>query len=320
MNAVYTIANTILGKIPKSTKKIRKRAKCPPWRRYSPPAGHPGSLSARGYNGGMSFAQSARKPVLLAPAGSLPAVSAALSAGADAVYAGVRAFSRGGGAGIPLETFGAAVAACRRAGAGLHAAVNAVPPPGEVPAFLAALRRLRDDGVAEVILNDPGMIALARREFPGLPICASVGVSVVNPEDAAAYRELGADAIVLPSAIRPEEIPAIKRASGLRIEIFAWCRPEFLLHGKCGLTGYAVEGPTGGAASAKRGGGCRFICRNLPVPREPRSLEDDLPAWIHAGADVFKIEGRDLPPAAVTALVARFRGKLDAATAPSAGG
>jgi putative protease len=262
----------------------------------------------------------ARSPILLAPAGSLPAVDAALSAGADAVYVGVRALSRGGRPGIPMEAIGPAAARCRGAGARLHAAVNAVPLSGEAPVFLSALSRLEAEGVSEVILNDPGLIALARREFPGLPICASVGLSVVNAEDAMACRELGADAVVLPSSVRPEEIPSIKRASGLRVEVFAWCRPEFLLHGKCGLPGYAADGAEGGAASAKRGGGCRLVCRNLPVPREPHSLEDDLPTWIRAGADVFKIEGRELPPAAVKALVERFRGKLDAAVARSAGG
>ena len=282
-----------------------------------PEPGEPGS--ARGYNETMVLARIAPEPLLLAPAASLPAVSAALSAGADAVYAGVRGFSRGGRSGLPPEAFGEAAAVCRRAGARLHAAVNAVPPGEEIPGLLSTLRRLQEQGVDEVILNDPGVIALARRELPGLPICASVGLSAVNAEDAAAYRELGADAIVLPSAIRPEEIPGIKRASGLRIEIFAWCRPEFLLHGRCGLTGYAMEGPAAGAASAKRGGGCRLVCRSLPVPREPRTLEDELPAWIGAGADVFKIEGRDLPPAAVAPLVARFRERLDAAVA-SAGG
>jgi putative protease len=263
----------------------------------------------------MTFATTARVPALLAPAGSLEAVDAALAAGADAVYAGVRAFSRSGRSGMALEAFGTAAATCRRAGARLHAAVNAVPRPREASAFLSALHRLREEGVAEVILNDPGWIALARRELPGFPICASVGLSVMNPEDAAAYRELGADAIVLPSAVRPEEIPAIKRVSGLRVEIFAWCRAEFLVHGKCGLTGYAAEGPAGETASAKRGAGCRFVCRGLPVSREPRSLEDQLPAWIDAGADVFKIEGRDLGSSAVTALVSRFRGKLDEAVA-----
>jgi putative protease len=259
-------------------------------------------------------------PILLAPAGSLPAVEAALSAGADAVYVGVRSLSRGGRTGLSPEVVGQAVAACRRAEARIHAAINAIPSSGELPAFLASLHRLRDAGIDEVILNDPGVIALARGEFPGWPICASVGLSVVNPEDARAYRDLGADAVVLPSAVRPEEIPPIKKASGLRIEVFAHCRPEFLLHGKCGLTGYVVEGDGGGTASAKRGGSCRLVCRNLPVPAAAHSLEDELPVWIAAGADVFKIEGRELSPSAVAALVARFRRKLDAACAASAGG
>jgi putative protease len=262
---------------------------------------------------------SVHPPILLAPAGSLPAVSAALSAGADAVYVGVRSLSRGGGGGLPEGEVGEAVAACRRAGARLHAAVNAVPPAGGVAAFLCAVGRLRDEGVAEVIVNDPGVIALVRKAFPALPICASVGLSAMNPEDARAYRELGADAVVLPSAVPPEELQAIKEASGLRIEVFAHCRAEFLLHGKCGLTGYAVEGADGAPASPKRGGSCRLVCRGLPVPREPRSLEEELGSWVAAGADVFKIEGRDLSPAALTLLVGRFRRKLDAILAGSGG-
>ena len=253
-------------------------------------------------------------PILLAPAGSLPAVGAALSAGADAVYVGVRSLSRGGRTGLSPEAVGAAVSACRRAGARLHAAINAIPKRGELPAFLASLRRLRDAGVDEVILNDPGVIAFACREIPGWPVCASVGLSVLNPEDARAYRDLGVAAVVLPSAVRPDEIPSIKKASGLRIEVFAYCRPEFLLHGKCGLTGYVVEGVGGGTASAKRGGSSRLVCRNLPVPAAAHSIEDELPAWIAAGADVFKIEGRELSPPTVAALVTRFRRKLDAAS------
>ncbi|MBP2686075.1 MAG: Peptidase family, partial [Deltaproteobacteria bacterium] len=58
---------------------------------------------------------------------------------------------------------------------------------------------------------------------------------------------------------------------------------------------------------------------NLPVPYEAHSIEDELPVWIAAGADVFKIEGRDLAPPAVAALVTRLRRKLDAACAVSAG-
>lgn len=260
----------------------------------------------------MAFPPTGPRPILLAPAGSLPAVGAALEAGADAVYAGVRTLSRGGRTGLQAGDVAAAVGACRRAGARFHAAVNAVPAPCDAARFVAAVRRLRDEGVDEAILNDPGVIALVRREFPELPLCASVGLTAMNPEDARAYRELGANAIVLPSAVRPEEVPAIREASGLRIEVFAWCRAEFLLHGKCGLTAYASEGAGGALISPKRGGSCRLVCRALPVPTEPRSLEEELSAWVDAGVDVFKIEGRELSPAAVAAMVGRFRRKLDA--------
>jgi len=115
------------------------------------------------------------------PGGSLPAVEASLSSGADAVYIGVRSLSRGGRTGLSPEAVGAAGSACRRAGARLHAAINAIPSSRELPAFLASLHRLRDAGVDEVILNDPGVIAFARRELPGWPVCASVGLSVLNP-------------------------------------------------------------------------------------------------------------------------------------------
>lgn len=288
------------------------------------------------------------RPILLAPAGSRAAVAAVLAAGADAVYAGAGAWGRGGArTGLPEADLLAAAAECRAAGASFQAALNTVPAAADIPGFLSAARRLRDGGVETVILSDPGAIALVRRDCPGLRICASVGASTLNPAEAQFYREIGADAVVLPAALGREEILPIKAASGLFVEVFAYGRPEFIIHGKCGLPGYlreastpaggdpeaeaatgdaapgrgAADGPgnAGRLASAKRTGRCGLVCRALPVPRETRSIEDELPAWIAAGADAFKIEGRDLPPGKIGPIVARFRAKLDAAIASCAG-
>ncbi len=274
-------------------------------------------------------------PILLAPAGSRPAVTAVLAAGADAVYAGAGRWGRGGPrTGLDDDEILAAAAECRAAGAFLQVALNTVPAAADIPGFLSAVRRLRDGGVETAILSDPGAIALVRRECPGMRICASVGASTLNPAEAQFYRELGADAVVLPTAVGREEVRPIKAASGLFVEVFVHCRPEFIIHGKCGLPGYLRESPLpgprgrgagepktagtedpGGLASAKRTGRCHLVCRALPVPREDRSIEDELPDWVDAGVDAFKIEGRDLPPEKIGPIVSRIRGKLDAAIA-----
>jgi putative protease len=267
-------------------------------------------------------------PDLLAPAGSVEAVRAVLSAGADAVYVGARGWSRGGPrVGLPPEGINGAFRECRGGRASLQVAFNTVPAAGEVPAFLSAVRQCRDEGVETVILSDPGVISLVSAEFPALSICASVGVATLNPSEAIFYRELGAGTVVLPTAVSRDEVPAIKAASGLRVEVFVRCRAEFIVQGKCGLSGYArvaygiPERPgldgAGPHSSAKRGGRCFLACAALPVDRIPHSIEGELPGWIAAGVDAFKVEGRNLPPGKLGPLVSRIRGKLDAAIALS---
>ncbi len=249
---------------------------------------------------------------------------AVLSAGADAVYVGARGWSRGGPhMGLSPEGISEAIRECRGAGAGLHVAFNTVPAAREVPIFLSAVRQCHDEGVDTVILSDPGVISLVSGGFPGLSICASVGVATLNPSDAVFYRELGAGTVVLPTAVSREEVPAIRAASGLRIEVFVRCRAEFIVQGKCGLSGYArvaggiPERPgldgAGPYSSAKRGGRCFLACSGFPIDRTPYSIEEELAAWIGAGVDAFKIEGRNLPPGKLGPLVSRIRRKLDKA-------
>ncbi len=265
-----------------------------------------------------------RSPELFAPAGSLAAVAEVLSAGADAVYVGCRGWSRDGeSAALRPEEVREAAALCREKGAPLHAALNTVPAAAETPSFLGTVTLLAEGGVSAVILSDPGVIALVRRTFPGIAITASVGVSTLNPSEARFYRDVGADAVVLPTALTPEEVLPIKEESGLRVEVFVHCRPEILLQGTCALPGYARAGGgsaerprlagTGMPASAKRTGRCHLVCRAIPLPREPYSIEAGLARWIAAGVDVFKVQGRDLALPRLSALVSRIRGKLDAA-------
>jgi collagenase-like PrtC family protease len=122
-----------------------------------------------------------------------------------------------------------------------------------------------------------------------------------------------------------EEVPAIKAASGLRVEVFLRCRAEFIVQGKCGLSGYLREAgapaerpglaAAGPPSSAKRGGRCFLACAALAADRTPYTIEEEIADWIAAGVDAFKIEGRDLPPEKLFPLVSRLRRKLDRAIA-----
>ena len=108
-----------------------------------------------------------------------------------------------------------------------------------------------------------------------------------------------------------------------RPRVFVRCRAEFILQGKCGLSGYAREAggiaerpklaAAGPPSSAKRAGRCFLACAALPIDRTPYSIEEELADWIAAGVDAFKIEGRGLPADKLVTLVSRIRNKLDEA-------
>jgi putative protease len=125
-------------------------------------------------------------PRLLAPAGSLEAVVAALDAGADAVYVGWKGWSRGG-ARRELDWAELAGAQRRAASAGrrLQVALNTIPKPRERAQLFERVPALLDLGIDEVIVNDIGILAALFRRFPQLRLTASIGCGAQTVADAA---------------------------------------------------------------------------------------------------------------------------------------
>ena len=279
--------------------------------------------------------------LLLAPGGSPEAVAAALGAGADAVYVGLRGWSRGGARSeLEWPEIQAAARLARAHGAELQVALNTIPRPREQAALRAAVPRLLDLGIRALIVNAIGLLAALRREYAGLRLTASIGCGAQTPADVAAFAELGAAAVVLPATIDPDEARACVAAAAITVEIMVHMVEEFVLLGRCAMPGYFQLRPTplpGGAlddrrqsGSMKRGGvgACFKVCQ------QPWTLEDragrraerafparqlsrlgDVPAYLAAGVEVLKLQGRSLSADVLGALVARYRGALDAAAA-----
>jgi putative protease len=278
---------------------------------------------------------------LLAPAGSLEAVETALEAGADAVYAGLKGWSRGGARGeLDAGELTAAAHLAARHGAELQVALNTIPRPAERGLLFAEIPRLLDLGVRALIVNDAGILATLARRFPALRLTASIGCGAQTTADVAFFRDAGAAAVVLPATIGPAEAAACVAVGGITVEVMCHMVEEFVLLGRCWMPSYVHLKPTalpGGlpdamrqTGSMKRGGvgACFRICQQpwrletgdgyeatQHFPARQLSRVGDVPGYLAAGVGVLKLQGRSLPPALLAPLVARYRRAIDLARA-----
>ena len=113
---------------------------------------------------------------LLAPAGSPEALRAALDAGADAVYVGLKGWSRGGARGeLDWGELADAVSLARTREAEVQVALNTIPKPRERAALFDQIPRLTALGIRTLIVNDVGVLATLHRRFPDLGLTANIG-------------------------------------------------------------------------------------------------------------------------------------------------
>src|SRR5262245_22211629 len=120
--------------------------------------------------------------LLLAPGGNPEAVAAALGAGADAVYVGLRGWSRGGARSeLEWPEIEAMARLTSAHGAELQVALNTIPRAREEVQYHRVVPRLVGLGVEALIVNDIGLLATLRREHPGLRLTASIGCGAQTP-------------------------------------------------------------------------------------------------------------------------------------------
>ena len=276
-----------------------------------------------------------RPAMLLAPAGSLEAAVEAFQAGADAIYVGLKGWSRGG---ARNELDHGQLRRCLEMAHSLRKrvelAANLVPKPQERQALLRQLAEFAGWGLHGVIVNDAGFLREVRQMLPGLAITASIGCGALNTRDVLFYQDLGATAVVLPGHLDPQEIGDMKAMSSVQVEVMLHMVQEFIQLGKCWMPSYLNFSAGERAQPAQRLGGsvkrggvgaCFRVCQQpwtllyhgadtgrSVLPSRQLSRIADLAAFLDAGADTIKIQGRSLSPEAVGAITRRYRSAIDA--------
>jgi U32 family peptidase len=261
-------------------------------------------------------------PELLAPAGSLDAVRAAVANGADAVYLGVEKFNaRDDGAQLSMNDLVESCAMAHEHGARIYLTFNILLKPAELAEALLHLGECVDRGIDAAIVQDLGAIRLIRRLYPQLEIHGSTQTTVHDPAGARVLKDLGADRVVLARENTLEDIRAIRAAvPELGLESFVHGALCISYSGQCFMSGMISE------RSANRGS-CAQSCRKdylltdaitgAEIDRGYLISARDLGAWDHlaeiaeAGIGCLKVEGRKKKPEYVATVTRSYRGFLD---------
>ena len=270
------------------------------------------------------------KPELLAPAGDMERLEAAVRYGADAVYlAGKDYGMRAAPGNFTREELKKAVQLCHAAGVRVHVTCNTLPRNHELRELPDFLSYCAEIGVDALIISDLGVLSLAREYAPNVDLHVSTQTGIVNYAAAKACRDLGAKRVVLAREVPLKEIKEIRAniPGGLELEAFAHGSMCVSFSGRCLLSNYMT------GRDANRGQ-CAQPCRweyFLTEKQRPQQhftivergdgtyimnsndlcMIGDIPERMDAGICSIKIEGRAKSAYYVACVTAAYRRAID---------
>ena len=181
---------------------------------------------------------------LVCPAGSLPALKAAVDNGADSVYLGFRdATNARNFAGLNFDEAAIAegIRYAHQRGRKVLLALNTYPQAANWQLWREAVDRAAGAAIDAIILADPGLMEYARNKHPGLRLHLSVQGSATNYEAINFYHEqFGISRAVLPRVLSMQQVEHLIRHVKTEIEVFGFGSLCVMVEGRCALSSYAT--------------------------------------------------------------------------------
>jgi putative protease len=238
-------------------------------------------------------------PEILAPAGNLEKLKVAVLYGANAVYVGGQKFGlRTAADNFTLDELREGVLFAHERQAKVYVVLNSFlhdKDLSEIPEFIEFLSEIKVDAV---IVSDLGVIKTVS-EFSSLPIHLSTQASCLNVESGKLWKQMGVTRLIVGREMSVKETSAIKKATGLEVEMFIHGSMCMAYSGNCVISNYTQgrDSNRGGCAHS-----CRFEYSFEMADNEKKNaffmsskdLEGVrvLPEFISEGIDSIKIEGR----------------------------
>lgn len=254
---------------------------------------------------------------ILAPAGSMECLKAAITAGADAVYTGGALFgARAYAHNLTEEELLEAIDYVHLHGRRLYLTVNTLIKDREMEKQMYDyLLPYYQQGLDAVIVQDIGLFRFIRKHFPDLPIHASTQMTLTGVDGAKFLEKEGAQRIVTSRELSMAEVKKIADETELEIESFVHGALCYCYSGQCLFSSF-IGGRSGNRGQCAQP--CRLLYRT-PEAKRPQyllSLKDIctlelIPEMIESGIYSFKIEGRMKKPEYAAAVAFQYRKYAD---------
>lgn len=256
---------------------------------------------------------------LLAPAGSMEALKAAVENGAAAVYLGGQSFNaRANATNFGPQELAMAVRYCHIRGVKVYVTVNVLIHQAELPRLMDYLWELQSLHVDAIIVQDLGVARLANEILPGLEVHASTQMTINNSASFELLQRLNISRVVLARELPIAEIAQINESTSLEVEVFAHGALCFCYSGQCLMSSF-IGGRSGNRGQCAQP--CRLpysldqgegkLAKHLLSPKDLKLIRY-LVELRKAGVSCLKLEGRMKRPEYVGAITRTYRAALDA--------
>ena len=256
---------------------------------------------------------------LLAPAGNRSMLTAAVKAGADAIYFGIKGMNmRAAAANFKLDEVSEVVSYCHENNVKAYCTINIIIYESELEKLTEIITKLKEAKIDAVICWDLAVVKKCKEL--NIPIHLSTQASVSNSESALYWKSLGVERIVLARECSIEDVKTIKEKTGMEIEVFIHGARCISYSGRCFMSEELFD------KSANRGE-CLQPCR-----REYKVIDEENNEMIMDNnfimsakdlcalpilnkltfIDCLKIEGRNRGADYVSKVVSVYREALDA--------
>ena len=256
---------------------------------------------------------------LLAPAGSMESLIAAINNGADAIYLGGSKFSaRAYASNFDNETMMKAVDYAHSYGVKVYVTMNTLLKQNELKEALKYVGYLYEIGVDALIIQDSGLINLIKNIYPKFELHASTQMTVHNGDGALYFYEKGFQRIVLSRELSLDEIKYISNDLGIETEIFVHGALCVCYSGQC-LMSSMIGGRSGNRGRCAQSCRMQYTLKGevsgerkgyLLSPKDTCLIED-IDAIIKSGTSSLKVEGRMKKPEYVAGVTQNYRKAID---------